>query len=135
MVHWIKYITRWTSQMLLRIYQIGQTTHKNKNKYQLTMPHIKLINNSCLKITGVWQLTTYTIDTFMIVKRIWFLKHLRQFVHSDWFLPVFISHDKDTAAVPRIDPFKRRVLFSYWKYQLRILNRFWSKLLLIFESV
>ena len=25
------------------------------------------------------------------------LKHLRQFVQSDWFLPVFISHDKDTA--------------------------------------
>ena len=26
------------------------------------------------------------------------LKHLRQFVKSDWFLPVFISHDKDTAG-------------------------------------
>ena len=23
------------------------------------------------------------------------LKHLRQFVQSDWFLPVFISHDRD----------------------------------------
>ena len=26
------------------------------------------------------------------------LKHLRQFVQSDWFLPVFISHDKDMAS-------------------------------------
>ena len=26
------------------------------------------------------------------------LKHLRQFVQSDWFLPVFISHDRDTAG-------------------------------------
>ena len=25
------------------------------------------------------------------------LKHLRQFVQSDWFLDVLISHDKDTA--------------------------------------
>ena len=41
------------------------------------------------------------------------LKHLRQFVQSDWFLPVFISHDKDTASSLQIDPFKRRVLFSY----------------------
>ena len=41
------------------------------------------------------------------------LKHLRQFVQSDWFLPMFISHDRDTASGARIDPFKRRVLFSY----------------------
>ena len=41
------------------------------------------------------------------------LKHLRQFVQSDWFLPVFIPHDKDTTSGLRIDPFKRRVLFSY----------------------
>ena len=26
------------------------------------------------------------------------LKRLRQFVQSDWFLPVFISHDRDTAS-------------------------------------
>ena len=26
------------------------------------------------------------------------LKHLRQFVQSDWFLPVFILHDKDTTS-------------------------------------
>ena len=26
------------------------------------------------------------------------LKHLRQFVQSDWFLPVFLSHDKDTVG-------------------------------------
>ena len=38
------------------------------------------------------------------------LKHLRQFVQSDWFLPVFISHDKDTASGLWIDPFKRRLL-------------------------
>ena len=25
------------------------------------------------------------------------LKHLKEFVQSDWFLPVFISHDRDTA--------------------------------------
>ena len=25
------------------------------------------------------------------------LKHFRQFVQSDWFLPGFISHDKDTV--------------------------------------
>ena len=31
----------------------------------------------------------------MMIKHI--LKHLRQFVQSDWFLPMFISHDKDTA--------------------------------------
>ena len=39
------------------------------------------------------------------------LKHLRQLVQSDWFLPVFISHDKDTASGLRIDPLKCRVLF------------------------
>ena len=25
-------------------------------------------------------------------------KHFRQFVQSDWFLPMFISHDKDTVS-------------------------------------
>ena len=32
------------------------------------------------------------------------LKHLRRFVQSDWFLPVFISRDKDTAwnVAPRM---------------------------------
>ena len=40
------------------------------------------------------------------------LKHLRQFVQSDWFLTMFISHDKDTVNVIWIDPFQRRALFS-----------------------
>ena len=26
------------------------------------------------------------------------LKHLREFVQSDWFLPMFISHDIDKAG-------------------------------------
>ena len=46
------------------------------------------------------------------------LKHLRQFVQSDWFLPVFISHDKDTAwnvcathAPGWIDPLECRDLY------------------------
>ena len=47
-----------------------------------------------------------------------FLKHLRQFVQSDWFLHVFISHDKDKAlnvctthAPGWIDPLECRDLF------------------------
>ena len=46
------------------------------------------------------------------------LKHLRQFVQSDWFLTVFISHDKDTAwnvctthTPGWIDPLECRDLF------------------------
>ena len=33
------------------------------------------------------------------IDRIWLyiLKHLRQFAQSDWFLPVFISHDRNMA--------------------------------------
>ena len=27
------------------------------------------------------------------------LKYLRQFVQSDWFLPIFISHDKDRRGM------------------------------------
>ena len=56
--------------------------------------------------------TAFYVHIIMSTKRI-ILKHFRQFVQSDWFLPVFISHDKDTASGLRIDPFKHRVLFSY----------------------
>ena len=45
-------------------------------------------------ILAIAALLTY-IRTGFSLKVI--LKHLRQFVQSDWFLPVFISHDKDTA--------------------------------------
>ena len=43
------------------------------------------------------------------------LKHLRQFAQSDWFLPVFISGIETRWAAPRIDPFERRGILSYWK--------------------
>ena len=38
---------------------------------------------------------------------IYILKHLRQFVQSDWFLPVFISHDRDTARAVLLECFMR----------------------------
>ena len=56
------------------------------------------------------------------------LKHLREFVQSDWFLLVFISHEIDTARGSRrawnvftahtpgwIDPLECRDLFLSWK--------------------
>ena len=46
------------------------------------------------------------------------LKYLREFVQSDWFLPMFISHDRDTAwnvctmhTPGWIDPLECRDLF------------------------
>ena len=49
------------------------------------------------------------------------LKHLKQFVQSDWFLPVFIPHDKDTAlnvctthAPGWIDPLECSRFRLYW---------------------
>ena len=55
------------------------------------------------------------------------LKHYRQFVQSDWFLAVF----KSRLAALRIDPFKRRVLFSYWKitalyFMVKVFTYFWK---------
>ena len=52
------------------------------------------------------------------------LKHLRKFVQSDWFLPVFISHDdRDTASgAPDLSIqtqgfiFILKVTASYFKY-------------------
>ena len=51
-----------------------------------------------LKLDVVLKVTVnLSIFTSMIfIEEI--LKHLRQFVQSDWFLPVFISHDRDTAS-------------------------------------
>ena len=61
------------------------------------------------------------------------LKHLRQFVQSDWFLPVFISHNKDTAlnvctthARGWIDPLECRDLFLSWSDSSVIIHHFWS---------
>ena len=59
-----------------------------------------------------WESEDRLLDCMLLSN---ILKHLRQFVQSDWFLPVFISHDKDTACDARIDPFERRGLFSYLK--------------------
>ena len=70
-----------------------------------------LVLSSLLRTTNIISRTNLVeLETIAIYS---ILKHLRQFVQSDWFLPVFISHDKDTASGRRIDPFKRRVLFSY----------------------
>ena len=59
------------------------------------------------------------------------LKHLREFVQSDWFVPVFISDDRDTAgrtlgmfAPGRIDPLECRDLFLSWKQQFSYYDPF-----------
>ena len=58
---------------------------------------------------------------------------MRQFVQSDRFLPVFISHDKDTAwnvctthAPGWIDPLECRDLFLSWIDSSVIIYHFWS---------
>ena len=63
---------------------------------------------------SIWDIKFYMLQYSVVVMNLHsFKKHLRQFVQSDWFLPVFISHDKGTL---RIDPFKCRVLLSsYFK--------------------
>ena len=53
-------------------------------------------------------------------------------MQSDWFLPVFISHDKDTASSAADWSIQTQ---GFIFMQLRILNHFWSKCLLMFESV
>ena len=104
-------------ETILQISCLSLLNYKNKtNQLCIFLCH----QNS--KVCGfhqnrIWlkaaQSNKFLNSTFYII---WLIhKHLRQFMQSDCFLPVFISHDKDTASGLRIDPFKRRVLFSYWK--------------------
>ena len=78
------------------------------------------ISSKLVSLKQRWKNKCDQISCMFII-----LTHFREFVQSDWFLPVFISHDRDTALFecfmrmhrPRIDPLERRVLFSYWKEQ------------------
>ena len=74
------------------------------------------------------------------------LKHLREFVQSDWFLPMFISHDRDTAhgalgmfhshaPGPGLIHQNTGFYFNIERNRFFIINYFWSKFALIFESV
>ena len=56
----------------------------------LTSRYGYVISYTCY---GIVHILYATVDIALM--RI--LKHLRQFVQSDWFLPVFISHDKRLA--------------------------------------
>lgn len=67
---------------------------------------------------------------------------LRQFVQFDWFLPVFILHDRDRArgslgmfhthpGPGLVGPFECRVYFHMESNGFGIINNIWSKFVLL----
>ena len=68
-------------------------------------PHRLILNQNVVYQAYIISRVSYMFCLRLHVIRIhgcveltkWILKHLREFVQSDWFLPVFISHYIDTA--------------------------------------
>ena len=155
--HWRSGLSRWSMYKSFKQSCFNCSSLKHASILSITLPiwlkcithyfnvgqdNISMIMGSCWYRLGLYYIIFHDkyIRFSATCRRLFctltlILKHLRQFVQYDWFLPVCISHDKDTASGLRIDPFKHRVLFFILKVTASYLNYFWSKFLLIFESV